>query len=277
MQTYNIAGFVFGVQSQLPQSSDDVWRKFSCEETPRLIYRVCHKPCLPKPQGELTYADARVRCYHTAQRIYSDVYTHRDTVHVAEYSCGESIICELTVSQDRYPWGASAQQLYEVLSLPHYLLNFGRLLIHGAYVCHEGRAIVFTAPSGVGKSTQAELWRKHCGARVINGDRTLLGFEGGCLTAYGYPFSGSSDDCENVSFPVAAIVLLSQAGQNRLEKLPATQAIGQLAKSVYLQPEDRADLPKQLDFIVRLTQSAPVFHLACLPDESAVRLLRENL
>ncbi len=280
LQLYNIAGLVFGVDSQLPQADDGVWQKFSCEGTPQLLYRVRYAPCLPSPGGEALHADARVRCYQTAQgleRIYSDIYTHRDTVHFAESRHDGQILCELTVAQDRYPWGATAAQLYEVLSLPHYLLEFGRLLMHGAYVLHEGRAIIFTAPSGVGKSTQAELWRRCCGAQVINGDRTLLGFDDGRLMAYGYPFSGSSDDCENVTSPVAAIVLLSQAKENRLERLSAVQAIGQLAESVYLQPEHRPDLSAQLDFSVKLMQHVPVFRLACLPDESAVKILRENL
>jgi len=280
LQIYNIADLVFGVDSQLPQISGAVWQKFSCDAMPRLLYRVRHAQCLPTPHGEMTYADARVRCYRSTQgseRIYSDLYTHRDTVHIAEKHDGDSILCEVTVSYDRYPWGATAEQLYEVLSLPHYLLKFGRLLMHGSYICHEGRAIVFTAPSGVGKSTQAELWRKHCGAQVINGDRALLGLDDACPRVYGYPFSGSSDDCRNVSSPLAAIVILSQAKENRLERLPASQAIGQIAKNIYLQPEYRADLPMQLDFAVRLTQSVPVYHLACVPDESAVKLLRENL
>lgn len=277
MQLYNIAGLTFGVESPFSQQDGAAWMKFSCDRSPQLIYRVRYAQALPTPTGENIYTDDRVRCYKPAERIYSDIYTHRDTVYISEHETDDVTVCEVTVLQARYPWGATAEQLYEVLNLPHFLLKSGRLLIHGAYISYEGRAIIFTAPSGVGKSTQAELWRRHCGAQVVNGDRALLGFENERLMAYGYPFSGSSDDCENVTFPVAAIVLLSQAEDNRITRLPASQAIGKLAKSVYLQPENRADITAQLDFVVKLAQHVPVYHLACLPDEGAVKLLRETL
>ena len=55
-----------------------------------------------------------------------------------------------------------------------------RMLAKDAMVLHcsvlkvKSGVILFSGPSGIGKSTQAGLWTKYRKARVINGDRTLL-------------------------------------------------------------------------------------------------------
>ena len=51
-----------------------------------------------------------------------------------------------------------------------------RLLAHGAVIEFEGRAYLFTAPSGTGKSTHIRLWRQYLGnaVRVINGDKPFV-------------------------------------------------------------------------------------------------------
>ena len=51
------------------------------------------------------------------------------------------------------------------------------MILHCAYVEYEGEAILFSAPSETGKTTQANLWEKYRGSRTVNGDRALLGRE----------------------------------------------------------------------------------------------------
>ena len=46
--------------------------------------------------------------------------------------------------------------LYLALERP--LLHYGRLILHASAVLYHERAILFAAPSGGGKSTQAEIW-----------------------------------------------------------------------------------------------------------------------
>ena len=51
-------------------------------------------------------------------------------------------------------------------------LDRGRLLLHGSAFAYRGEGVLFTAPSGTGKSTHARLWREVYGDRVtvINDD-----------------------------------------------------------------------------------------------------------
>ena len=51
------------------------------------------------------------------------------------------------------------------------LCFFQTILLHGAFVDYGERGLVFTGPSGIGKTTQAELWQQYAGARIVNGDK----------------------------------------------------------------------------------------------------------
>lgn len=100
------------------------------------------------------------------------------------------------------------------------LLQHNRLMLHASFIKYEGKGILFSAPSGMGKSTQAELWRSIRGAEVINGDRAALGCEGGEWTAWGIPYAGTSGIYRNEKALLSAIVVLGQAKENRIRRLP---------------------------------------------------------
>ena len=92
-------------------------------------------------------------------------------------------------------------------------------LLHTSFIKWQGKAILFTAPSGTGKSTQADLWRRIEGAEIINGDRAVLRKEGGIWKAWGLPYAGSSRIFRNESAPVGAIVVLRKNDRNELRRL----------------------------------------------------------
>ncbi len=68
----------------------------------------------------------------------------------------------------------TANQLLAVTGFSSALLYRDCLTFHCSYILHQNRAILFAAPSGTGKSTQAALWEKYRGAEIIIGDRGLL-------------------------------------------------------------------------------------------------------
>lgn len=45
------------------------------------------------------------------------------------------------------------------------LPNHNRFLMHGASISYEGKAFLFTAPSGTGKSTHIRLWKNIWGIK----------------------------------------------------------------------------------------------------------------
>ena len=134
-----------------------------------------------------------------------------------------------------------------------------------------------TAPSGTGKSTQAELWSENQKAEIINGDRAILRKKDGIWKAYGLPYAGSSDIFRNESAPIAAVVILRQAHYNDVQHLRPAEAFRWIYSETIIRSWDEAFQEKVADLITDLVLHVPVLMLNCLPDEGAVSRLKEEI
>ncbi len=144
------------------------------------------------------------------------------------------------------------------------------LFMHGAIAELQDRAVVFTGSSGVGKSTQAALWKQHLGARILNGDKTFLHCGRGEIRAFGSPWSGSSPDFFNASAPLQAVVVLRQAEENQMRRLSIPESLSLFATHCYYPYWDAALVEKTMDSLDRLLMHTPVYLLCCRPDKQAV-------
>ena len=79
----------------------------------------------------------------------------------ARYHLGRPQEVHCTVRAADWDWATRSQHLWPGLMVNSLLLHFQTLLFHASYIFHAGRGLLFTAPSGTGKSTQAGLWRAH--------------------------------------------------------------------------------------------------------------------
>ena len=174
-------------------------------------------------------------------------------------------------------WLAFDNVFCSLLSLERRMFPLDFYVLHSAYTVYEGQAILFTAPSGVGKSTQAELWEKHRGAHLINGDRSLLHFRDGRLYASGWPVCGSSGVCRNECYPVRAIVLLEQAGENRVDRLTEQEYTLRLMRELTINYHNPKFFDGALDFLSRLVAGADLRRLRCDISLQAVECLHAAL
>ena len=151
------------------------------------------------------------------------------------------------------------------------------MVLHCSVLKVGDGVILFSGPSGIGKSTHAGLWERYRGARVINGDRTLLKKENDQWTSLGWPICGSSEICYNESYPVRAVVFLGQAQENAGGRLRCFDAI----KAMVSQTTVNGWNPKFVEQIWNLVEDfalqIPVFEYACNMEESAVDTLEELL
>lgn len=163
------------------------------------------------------------------------------------------------------------------LGAEHLIAQNRGFVFHSSYVEADGKAILFTAPSGTGKSTQAELWQRHRGAAIHNGDRSAVRFVEGQAFACGIPFAGSSQICENVTLPLGAIVYLKQAPQTTIRRLRGAEAFRRVWEGVSVNTWDRDDVDRVSETVMQVLHTTPVFELACTPDESAILALEGAL
>lgn len=144
------------------------------------------------------------------------------------------------------------------------------IVFHSSFIETDGKAILFTGPCGIGKSTQANLWNENRKAEIINGDKTLIFLKDEKVFASGLPFSGSSGISENRCMELSSIVKLSKGKENTVRILSPSEAFFCLMKSVYFSVECgkiESDIP------AKIAEKVSFFSLCCTPDERAVAAL----
>lgn len=159
------------------------------------------------------------------------------------------------------------------------LVRFDGLYLHASAVALEGRAFLFSGPSGVGKSTHTRLWQQSFGAaaRIFNDDKPALRRIGGIWYAYGTPWCGKDGINLNLKVPLAGICFLKQGEENKIRRLDAQEAIIRILS----QTRRRFDDPQLLDLMVenlgKLVREIAVFELVNVPEEAAARLSYETM
>lgn len=149
---------------------------------------------------------------------------------------------------------------------------FNALLMHASCVDLGGEGVLFTGFSGVGKTTQAELWQKHLGADIINGDKAFVREINGSFYGCGLPWKGSSEYCLNRKTKLKAIVALRQSKENKITELGAAAAMEYFMPHIFMPHWDEKCLDNAFDTIERILNGVPIMLLECRPDEDAVRL-----
>lgn len=147
------------------------------------------------------------------------------------------------------------------------------LFFHASQIETCGKGILFSAPSGTGKTTQAKLWKKYRNARIICNDRTLIRE---CST-YGYPVDGSEPVGSGEILPLGAVICLEQAESNEIRRLRPKEALQRLLPEMVIcswHPQMKVLAIEQL---LLLMEKYPVYLFQCTKTESAVNCLETQL
>ena len=246
------------------------------EGEPEYSYRIRLTGCLPEPEGECIAERPDLRVFSDGSRESrligvkgGDFYAfYRET-------SGQSAQIDLLETE-------MENMRFEVmftslLALERRMVQKDALILHCAFIRHQGEAILFSAPSETGKSTQAGLWEKYRGSQTVNGDKALLQCVSGRWTAEGWPVCGSSAVCNNQSVPIRAVVMLSQGQEDQVRRLSPGEAFAQLYIQISVNTWNRDFAAKNMALIEGLIARVPVFHLRCTISENAVRCLEQAL
>lgn len=229
---------------------------------------------LTEPAGKLVCHDADRQIYRDGDRLLT-WQGEPDRPYICAIREGEDATLEFLA--EKLPQGITGKLLLNAIDLPHLLTIHDGFLLHASFIEHAGGAILFTAPSGTGKSTQAKLWCDHAGAELINGDRAAVRLVGDTVLACGTPFAGSSDVRKNRTLPMKAIVYLTQAPENAVQRLGGVRAFRRVWEGCTVNTWDRDDVEKATKTVSGVISRIPVYHLACTPDIRAVEALKHTL
>lgn len=184
---------------------------------------------------------------------------------------------QITVHPDFADCFSGTSGIFNRIGFENLLLRHKALLLHASLIEYAHQGIAFTGPSGVGKSTQADLWQNRFSANIINGDRAALRKTDAGWFAYGSPHAGTSGIYKNEKAPLSAIVVLRQAKKNSLRRLSGGEAMAAVWPEISARRWDGAFVAEASALCVELLEDVPVYLLECLPEEGAAQLLKEGL
>lgn len=152
------------------------------------------------------------------------------------------------------------------------LLERDVLLFHGSAIAVDGEGYLFTAKSGIGKSTHTRLWRELLGERVVmvNDDKPFLRFENGKVYVHGSPWSGKHRLGSNCCVPLRAICILERGRENCIYSISAGEALLMLLQQSS-RPADPTKMTKYMYLISLLAEGINYYCMQCNMDPEAAQ------
>lgn len=166
---------------------------------------------------------------------------------------------------------AQAEELCLYREIAENIPFYDGAVFHGAAIEYRGKAYIFTAPSGTGKSTHIGLWKKYLGEKVtvINGDKPILTRKNGDIYVHGTPFAGKEGWQANRSAPLGGICILSRGKKNQIAAAAPKDVFTKLYLQTY-KPYKREAMEHTMDLVKALCQKACYF-LSCDISEEACK------
>ena len=142
-------------------------------------------------------------------------------------------------------------------------LCFDTILMHGSVIAVDGRAYMFSAPSGTGKTTHIRKWlEKDSTAFVVNGDKPLIRITDTEAIACGTPWCGKERMGTNTMVPLRGIAFMERSEDNSIEEISFKQAIPFLIQQIHC-PKDSNLMMQTLSLLDKLKGKVRFFRFRC--------------
>jgi hypothetical protein len=153
------------------------------------------------------------------------------------------------------------------------LLSQNTLMLHGSTVSVDGKAYLFTAPCGTGKSTHTRLWRELFGDRavMVNDDKPFLQITRDRVLAYGSPWSGKHGLATNVCVPLQGICFLHRGTENMIGPIEPQRGIAVLRHQLHA-PTDNLLQQQSLVLLDMLAEKVPLWEMSCNKEPDAAKV-----
>ncbi len=149
-------------------------------------------------------------------------------------------------------------------------------LVHCCGVAWDDSALLFSGPSGVGKTTLGRLWR-NAGASLLNDDRMLIRWINREVFASASPWHGEERAIIADILPLGAVFFLRQGLENRIDPAGAAESLGLLMANTVAP----FYLPEAVERIAAtwsaVLETVPAFHFTFTPDARAVETCQAHV
>lgn len=154
------------------------------------------------------------------------------------------------------------------------LLKNNCCIFHAVAFTYKGKAWLFTAPSGTGKSTQYHNWKECFGndVKIINGDKPVLRLnDDRSIDVYPSPWRGKERYGSHISAPLGGIVYLEQGTENRICKMHSSESIPVLLNAFWGRPETEDQIVQMCNITDSIVDQYPVWKLINRGDLESVK------
>lgn len=275
---FTIAGIHFKLTSEHAFPVHPYLREFENKENDEIAITYQIKICKSLPTFEIQpiYHDAFQKIYIEEQneiRLMCLPLLNKE--HLVYYEKDNIIY----VKEELIPiiYKENNFSLLNALALEKKMINKNAFILHSSFIIYDDIAILFTAPSGTGKSTQASLWEKYGNATIVNGDKTLIKKEDNIWYAYGFPVCGSSQICLNKRAKIKAIIYLQQGNENSCTSLPKSESIKKIISETSINFWNKHFLDKAIHLITDFCIEIPMYKYVCTKKEDAYHYLKQFL
>jgi hypothetical protein len=163
---------------------------------------------------------------------------------------------------------ANPYSIDSVLRIVHSLVlaREGGFLLHSASAIRNGRAFLFSGVSGAGKTTISRLAPPD--VTLLTDEISYVRREKQEYRACGTPFAGELARVgTNCSAPVASLFFLHKGPENRIEPVPAHEALQLLLRNILFFANDSSLVSLVFEAACEFVQWVPVHRLTFFPDE----------
>lgn len=227
---------------------------------------------MPKFSVSLAGYTIEVDALFASTEYYCRDYLSREPADFSVSICQADIDYELVSSS-----GMSNPAYLETLALlrriSEKLIDYNTILFHGSVLAVDGKAYLFTAPSGTGKTTHSRLWLENVpGSHILNGDKPFLRIkDDGLVLACGSPWRGKENYGVNEILPLEGICFLERDTYNHIEPVACKDVLGRLVRQTF-RPADPQLMLKALQLSGIIGQSVRLYCMGCTMDPEAARV-----
>lgn len=171
-----------------------------------------------------------------------------------------------------------AEHIFLANELLKKILKYNAIAIHSSAVKYCDKCILFSADSGVGKSTHAKMWEElyHDKVKILNDDKPIVRQLDDELVVYGTPFAGGTTKFQNDCAKLYAIVFLERSGNNSIEEILPSVALRYLFKSI-IRRIGKKSMDYSLDMLNNILENTKFYILHCNQDKSAAILAHDTI
>lgn len=193
-------------------------------------------------------------------------------IHIPKEKIEEYARKNRQLDEDNWEYMITGSRFY------HHLVDYDGMMLHASAVVADGYSYLFSADSGIGKSTHTGLWKQHLGDHIfiINDDKPAIRKVNGEYNVFGTPWSGKTDQNVNAMAKLGGIAFLQRSHVNWMRRIDPDDAFPLLLKQT-IRKLNTNQMDHLIQTIRELLCCVPVYEMGCNMSREAVLMSYETM